>query len=176
MAATPPEGQEFWLDFIECYRSFLSLWKIKSEDYKNRNLKGNCYKQLVEMLKEHIPTATKDLVCKKINAFRTSYRRELKMVIKSEKSGAGSDDIYKPSLWYYDALGFLRDQETQEEGLCTMELDEGVKCLPAPVKTDSPCLRHTTRHDAYSTSGDIHKPSYQLRVTTSHAGSQDTRS
>ncbi|KAK3887126.1 hypothetical protein Pcinc_008716 [Petrolisthes cinctipes] len=124
MAATPPQGQDFWLDFIECYKSFPSLWKIKSEGYKNRNLKANCYKQLVEMLKKHIPTATKDLVCKKINAFRTSYRRELKKVIKSEKSGAGSDDIYSPSLWYYDALGFLRDQETQEEGLCTMELDE----------------------------------------------------
>ncbi|MPC40612.1 hypothetical protein E2C01_034175 [Portunus trituberculatus] len=48
-------------------------------------------------------------------------------------------------------------------------------CLPAPVKTDSTCLRLTTRHDAYSTSDGIHKPSYQLRVTTSHARSQDTR-
>ena len=127
MAATPPQGQEFWLEFIECYKSFPSLWKIKSEEYKNRNLKGNCYQQLVELLKQHIPTATKDLVCKKINAFRTSYRRELKKVIKSERSGAGSDEIYTPSLWYYDALAFLRDQETQEEGLSTMELDEEVK-------------------------------------------------
>ncbi|MPD05728.1 hypothetical protein E2C01_101488 [Portunus trituberculatus] len=31
------------------------------------------------------------------------------------------------------------------------------------------------RHDAYTTSVGIHNPSYKLRVTTSHAGSQDTR-
>ncbi|MPC67303.1 hypothetical protein E2C01_061476 [Portunus trituberculatus] len=42
-----------------------------------------------------------------------------------------------------------------------------VRCLSAPVKTDSQCLRLTTRHDAYTTSGGIiHKPSYQLRQTS----------
>ena len=62
MAATPPEGQEFWIDFIELYKSFPSLWKIKSEDYKNRNLKANCYKKLVEKLKEHTPTGSHETI------------------------------------------------------------------------------------------------------------------
>jgi len=27
------------------------------------------------------------------------------------KSGAGTDDIYKPNLWYFDSLMFLKDHE-----------------------------------------------------------------
>ncbi|KAK8393608.1 hypothetical protein O3P69_006728 [Scylla paramamosain] len=43
--------------------------------------------------------------------------------MNSVKSGAGSDDVYKPSLWYFDELAFLRDQELQQEGVSS--LDDG---------------------------------------------------
>ena len=35
---------------------------------------------------------------------RSCYRRKLKKKEKSEKSGAGGDDIYEPTLWYFDLL------------------------------------------------------------------------
>ena len=68
MASTPPEAQEFWLELIEQYRFFPSLWKIKSDEYKNRNLKADCYKNMVIKMKEHKPNASKEMVTKKINA------------------------------------------------------------------------------------------------------------
>ena len=70
-------------------------------------------------MKENNPSATKLTVTRKINSFRTCYRRELKRVLSSEKSGAGTDDIYVPSVWYFEDLHFLRDQEVQEEGIST---------------------------------------------------------
>ena len=48
---------------------------------------------------------------------RTCYRRELKKKEKSEKSGASGDNMYEPTLWYFDLLhDFLGDQEIQIPG------------------------------------------------------------
>jgi len=49
-------------------------------------------------MKEIDPQANRDLMRTKINSLRTSYRRELKKVKCSQKSGAGTDDAYESSL------------------------------------------------------------------------------
>lgn len=74
--------------------------------------------------KEIEPNANSAMVVRKINSFRSNYRRELKRVIDSEKSGAGLDHIYK--------ITSLRDQECQvcgissleEENILALQLDE----------------------------------------------------
>lgn len=90
------------------------MWKIKSEEYKNKKLKQECYK-LVDKLGKIIWLQT-GIWWERINAVWTNYTRELKKVRNSEKSGAGSDDIYGPALWYFDDLELLKDQETQHGG------------------------------------------------------------
>ncbi|PNF19355.1 hypothetical protein B7P43_G06719, partial [Cryptotermes secundus] len=37
---------------------------------------------------------------KKINSLRSCFRKELKRVKNSQKSGNGTDDNFTPSLWY----------------------------------------------------------------------------
>lgn len=45
----------------------------------------------------------------KIKNIRTTYNRELSKLLKSKKSGAGTNDIYKPALrWFEQADQFLR--------------------------------------------------------------------
>ena len=108
------DTQELWREFIQLYRDFPALWKVKSDEYKNRSLKSECYVKLIDKIREIDPNATRATVTKKINSLRSNYRRELKKVMNSVKSGAGSDHVYKPSLWYFDELAFLRDQELQQ--------------------------------------------------------------
>ena len=56
----------------------------------------------------------------KIHGIRTCYRRELKKVLESEKSGAGADEIYVPALWYFYHLDFLRDNKIPAVGTTSL--------------------------------------------------------
>jgi hypothetical protein len=125
------DNKEFWREFIELYRELPALWKVKSEMYKNRNVKNEGYEFLVEKMKTLIPHADREMVTKKINALRTNYRRELKKIKDSKCSGAGSD-VYTPTLWYFQDIDFLREQETPIAGTSTMNEDDEIN-----TETDS---------------------------------------
>jgi hypothetical protein len=43
-------NKEFWQEFIQLYRSLPELWEVKSDVYKNHNLKDASYDELVEKL------------------------------------------------------------------------------------------------------------------------------
>ncbi|XP_062141881.1 uncharacterized protein LOC133849834 [Drosophila sulfurigaster albostrigata] len=56
----------------------------------------------------------------KVNSLRASYRRELQK-IRSEKSGAGTDDVYQLSLWYFNDSSFLHDTESSVDGITSFD-------------------------------------------------------
>jgi len=46
---------EFWRKFINLYRKLPAVWKIKCDDYKNRDLKSECYVKLTDKLSKLLP-------------------------------------------------------------------------------------------------------------------------
>ncbi|XP_071057023.1 uncharacterized protein [Onthophagus taurus] len=118
-------AKSFWMEFFEIFRDHKELWKVKSEKYKDKNERLKGYDILLKKYQEKDENATIDTLKKKINTIRTNYRRVLKKVKMSEKSGAASKDIYTPSLWYFDQLHYLRDQETPDVGISTLDIEEG---------------------------------------------------
>lgn len=114
--------KKFILEFIELYRGFPQIWKVKSVDYKDRTLRKYAFGELLKKLKEVEPDATVDSVRKKINCLRTAYRRELKKQKASEKSGADAADIYDPTLFYFSEMSFIRNQETPVSGRRSMNI------------------------------------------------------
>ena len=66
---------------------------------------------------------------KKINSLRSSFRKELKKVKYSQKSGNGRDDNYTPSLWYYDDLLFLTDQELPRQSVSNLDSPKEVSII-----------------------------------------------
>ena len=122
MASTLRDTQTFWREFIQLYRDCPALWKVKSDEYKNRKLKSECYVKLIDKIREIDPNATRSTVTKKINGLRSNYRRELRKVMNS---GGGGGGAYKPSLWYFHDLAFLRAQELHQERVSSLLLDEG---------------------------------------------------
>ncbi|CAJ0940110.1 unnamed protein product [Ranitomeya imitator] len=139
--------QEFVRALIDMYHSLPCLWKIKSADYSNRYKKKAAYEKLVALYKQHHPTETVDenIVRKNIQALRTVYKKEINKVEKSMKSGAGTDDVYVPELWYYDLLAFTRDQEIPRPcqtmtSLCAPSAEEILSLLTIM------CLLNSSKH------------------------------
>lgn len=117
-------SREFLAEFIALYESFPCIWRVKSKEYSDRDKKRQAYEILVDKFKEIDANANRETVIKKINSMRSVYRKELAKVNQSHRSGAGEYDIYKPSLWYFDLLHFLNDQETPRKSTNTMDEDE----------------------------------------------------
>lgn len=111
-------------EFINAYESEKCLWKIKSAEYHDRTKKEAAYGRLVEVWKQVDGNCSKNTVLKKINNLRSSYRKELKKVRESTKSGSSRDELYVPKLWYYNLLHFLDDQETPRNSRSNLSDDE----------------------------------------------------
>ena len=110
--------------FIELYRSYPCLWKVKSDEYRNRSLKNRAYDKLIEFCKSAVcPNANKDFVIKKIQGIRGSFRKEPRKLQETLKSGCGEEDVHKPSLWYFDLLLFTKDQEEPMASRSNIESD-----------------------------------------------------
>ncbi|XP_050307343.1 uncharacterized protein LOC126744056 [Anthonomus grandis grandis] len=123
--------------FIEVYREHPALWKIKSKDYTNKNLKNVGYDALVNICKEVEPNANREYVSKKIQSLRGSFRKELKKIEQSQRSGASPDD----TLWYFELLQFTIDQELPTESIEnitseTQNIDEVESIFPTEEQSN----------------------------------------
>jgi hypothetical protein len=116
--------REFLEEFIEIYKNNPCLWMKKDKNYYSLHKKNSAYDILLEKLKTMEPNATKKTVTRKINSLQSSYRKEHKKVVQSSKSGAGTSEKYEPSLWYYNLLYFLHDQEIPRQGISNTENPE----------------------------------------------------
>ena len=104
--------REVMAEFIDMYQSNTCLWKVRSKEYADKFKREEAYKLLVDHMKQLNPEIKKNDVIKKINSLRSCFRKEHKKVIHSKTSGKELEEIYKPNLWYYQSLLFLKDSET----------------------------------------------------------------
>lgn len=114
------DNKKFWTEFISVYRDQRALWDVRSKEYSNKHIKRNSYGVLVEKAKEMFPAADEKFVKAKIESLRASFRRELKKVRASKKTGSSTDDLYEPNLWYYDQLLFTTDPEIVRKGVSSL--------------------------------------------------------
>ncbi|XP_050711229.1 uncharacterized protein LOC126995585 [Eriocheir sinensis] len=149
------EERRFWTEFIDIYRENSSLWKVKSKEYSDKVKKNAAYDLLVEKLKEKDGRATRDTVTKKINNLRSSFRKECKKVLSSMKSGSGTDDVYTPSLWYYNLLLFLKEQEIPRTSVSAIEQDRNASSIAGEEEKED--LEEVPRHGTCSPNEDMHR-------------------
>lgn len=98
---------DFIEPFLDQYRQYECLWNISSDSYKNRDTRDKAYESMCSAL--CLPGLSVNDIKTKIKTIRTNYKSELNKILKSEKSGAGLNDVYVPRLfWFKKADEFLR--------------------------------------------------------------------
>jgi hypothetical protein len=97
--------------FLEIYETYEILWNIRLYDYSNKNKRESAFQKLMKELRDDgFQDITLEILRKKIKTIKTVYRQELAKVQKSKRSGAGTEDLYKPKLsWYKKADSFLNN-------------------------------------------------------------------
>ncbi|PIO28523.1 hypothetical protein AB205_0011970 [Aquarana catesbeiana] len=87
-----------------------------------------------------VPNADIEFVERKIGSLRSTYRKDLYKVQASMRLGAAAEDMYVPSLWYYNRMQFLEDQMEVRESLSTLpsSLPSTLHSTPAEASEDQP--------------------------------------
>ena len=114
-------SREEIVHLIDLYRQYPCLWNVKSDQYKNRDKRVADLMSIAEELRKTRDGITTGDIKGKIEALRNHHRREMRLVEKSRKSGAGIDDVYIPRLWCFDKLSFLNDGDTIRPSLSKID-------------------------------------------------------
>lgn len=98
------------MHLIDLYRQNPCLWNVRLVTYKDRNKRAAALEKICNEMEKIGVCLTVDDIKKKIDTLRSQHRRELrKKKKKTQKSGAGTEDIHTPTLWCFDSLSFLAD-------------------------------------------------------------------
>lgn len=97
------------ISFLEIYEKYDCLWDASSPSYLKRDVKNKAFECILKQLIDDGYKITLDQLKSKIKSLKDTYRNELNKIKKSSKSGAATEDVYKPKLsWFSKADAFLR--------------------------------------------------------------------
>lgn len=113
-------NRTFLTEFIEIYRNAPCLWNMSSKEYHNKQKRDSAMQDLLEFTKNTIPEVTVGFIKKRIENIRSSFRRELGKVQASMTSGAGTENVYTPKLWYFTHLEFTLAHEMPKKSKSTL--------------------------------------------------------
>ncbi|KAK5647973.1 hypothetical protein RI129_002865 [Pyrocoelia pectoralis] len=106
--------------FLELYKNYPCLWDNTSDTYHKVHIREKAYNNFLQEL--NLPNLTIPDIKAKIKTIRTRYCSELAKIRKSDRSGAGADDIYVPRLmWFKEADSFLRAVCTPKSSTSNMK-------------------------------------------------------
>ena len=74
------------------------LWKITCRDFHKRDLRAALINRSLLLFSHEIPGITEAEVNARIRSLKNQYWREKRRQKQSQKSGAGADDLYIPTL------------------------------------------------------------------------------
>lgn len=93
------------IKLIDLYHLKEILWNPKNRDYKSRPKRYDAFNEIASEFATDVPE-----IERKIKNLTSHYYREKKKEDNSNKSGAGTDDIYHSKWFAYKSLNFLQNK------------------------------------------------------------------
>ncbi|KAF5281185.1 hypothetical protein FQA39_LY17856 [Lamprigera yunnana] len=112
---------------IEEYRKWPNLYKVKSVNYKNRNLRKTALESIENSLKKSKPNITSTEIQNKFQSLKQNALKKYKKWKNSYKSGTGEDKVYEPSLWYFQIISFVIADNVPRESQDTLDGTENTE-------------------------------------------------
>lgn len=82
------------------------LWDVKNKEYRNKAKKQAALRAIASELK-----TPENEIYRKFHNLRTQFHQELRR-IKARRSCDGSEDTYRTSWKFFDAMGFIMDHSS----------------------------------------------------------------
>lgn len=112
------------IKFVELYKDQVNLWNRLDPNYKNRDLR----KASLEHIRIELGLTDKNEVAKKIKNLRSTYNQEILKIEKSKRSGNSPNEIYKPTIKWFDSMDYimkvinLKEEQTTSNLVSTLLL------------------------------------------------------
>lgn len=113
------------IKLIELYRSKQLLWDPKHSEHKLRPKRFDAFNDIATELSTSVTE-----VERKIKNLTSHYYREKKKCDSSNKSGAGTEEIYESKWFAYKPLHFLRNKNVPTGTIDTVSIRHTFKCSP----------------------------------------------
>ncbi|CAH2088578.1 unnamed protein product [Euphydryas editha] len=105
----PKLADEINLKFVQLYREEECLWNASIPSYKDKQMRDSSLEKIRDILnKDGIEMSIKEIK-NKIKNLRATYCQELTKIEKSERSEAGTAEVYKPKIiWFEEMHNFIK--------------------------------------------------------------------
>ncbi|KAL1506865.1 hypothetical protein ABEB36_006148 [Hypothenemus hampei] len=137
---------------IDAYKGETCLYATDSINYHNKHLRGEAIDRICQAVKRLRPTTDSKECYAKFHNLRTEFNIEHTKLKASQKSGVGTDDIYKPTKWYYNSLLFLANYLQPRKSRNSLiskrqKTDSHEVCMTMGFRSNKLlCFRHNYSH------------------------------
>ncbi|EAL38765.1 AGAP012074-PA, partial [Anopheles gambiae str. PEST] len=92
------------LELIAIVESEPFLWDKTQLDYKNVKMTENAWRMVASKMELDVEVCKEKWTC-----LRAQFRKLKRRMIQSSQNGTGTDEIYQPSWYAYEAMAFLNE-------------------------------------------------------------------
>ncbi|KAK9873635.1 hypothetical protein WA026_023420 [Henosepilachna vigintioctopunctata] len=127
---------------IEEYQKHECLYAVKSKLFKNRHARQKALEEIQSILKKIRPEVNISEIKSKFQALKSNFITEYKKYTDSQRSGMATEDIYTPTIWYFNYFFFLLDHiEARNSFDLIAESNQSCNLLDETVNTED-CIEN----------------------------------